>query len=795
MSAIIGRVYPIVLLLIALCLIVGGVWLIALSGSFYYLFSGAALLWCAWLLWFGPRERRWVYAGIIIITWTWAIWESGFSGWALMPRVIAWLVVGAWLVTPWFDRTLPPAAGVEPRWHRHANWKTFAAALLAATGVGAIAHASDPDGANPLYQAGVAASYPRSLAKAADAGSSDWRDYGNDKAGTRFSPLRQITPANVERLTVAWKAPVSTSDLSLEQGLEMTPIMVGDTLYGCNGTNDVFAIDAETGRERWRFAAAQSKGRTCRGVAFFEVPGRPGLCATRIITTTADAVLMALDAATGALCPNFGNGGRVDLLKGMTKAPAHYYYVTSAPAIVRGKIVFGGMVLDGQYWGEPSGVIRAFDATTGKFAWAWDMGRPDRSGEPRGDETYTHSTPNSWGPISADEQLGLVYLPTGNATPDFFGGRRRPFDEKYSSSVVALDARTGRLRWSFQTVRHDLWDYDVAAQPTLIDLPRSDGRIVPALVQATKTGDVYLLDRRTGRPLRAVTERKVPQAGAVPEERLAASQPFSIGLPSFRGPTLRERDMWGITPIDQLYCRIRFKQARYEGIMTPPGMKPWISLPGFVGGMDWGGVSIDVDHNVMIVNSSNIANISRLYTRAQADAANIRPAGEDAAGGDLWGPAAQAGTPYGSFTETFKSPLGMPCQEPPFGRISAVDLTSGRLIWSRPLGMAGKSAYGVPVLLPITMGTPTTGGSVTTRGGLTFIAATQDKFFRAFDTKTGALLWSSRLAHGGFAAPMTYVSPRSRRQFVVIAAGGSHGLGEAGGANLVAYALPKNGPR
>lgn len=448
------------------------------------------------------------------------------------------------------------------------------------------------------------------------------------------------------------------------------------------------------------------------------------------------------------------------------------------------------MVLDGQYWGEPSGVIRAFDAVTGKLAWAWDMGRPDRRGLPPAGETYTPATPNSWGPISSDEQLGLVYLPTGNATPDFFGGRRRPIDDRYSSSVVALDAATGQLRWSFQTVRHDLWDYDVAAQPTLVDLPAPGGGVIAALIQPTKTGDVFVLDRATGKPIRRVLDKPVPQTGAVPEERLSPTQPFSVAMPAFRGPVLRERDMWGITPFDQLYCRIKFRSARYDGIMTPPGMTPWISLPGFVGGMDWGGASVDLDHNVLIVNSSTIAAISRFYTRAAADAANIRPAGDNTPGGDLWGPAAQAGTPYASDTEVFKSPIGMPCQEPPFGRISAIDLTTGKLIWTRDLGMAGKSAFGVPLLMPITMGTPTTGGSLTTRGGLTFIAATQDRIFRAFDTKTGALVWSSRLPQGGFATPMTYVSPRSGRQFVVIAAGGSHGLGEAGGADLIAYALP-----
>ncbi|WP_374414873.1 membrane-bound PQQ-dependent dehydrogenase, glucose/quinate/shikimate family [Novosphingobium colocasiae] len=785
------RIYAAFLALLALILVIGGGWLASLGGSAYYLLAGAALAWSAVLIWRARREGRWVYAAIVVATLVWTIWEAGYAGWSIMPRMVAWLVVGSWMLTPWFVRSLQPEATVVPRLARWMTAGTFLAACAVAFVVGAALHAADPDPVDPITQAGVASAYPAAVKPATGPGRSDWQQYGNDLAGTRFSPVAQITAANVSDLQLAWRTPIDTNDLSREQGLEVTPIMIGDTLYACNGVNDVFAIDAETGAVRWRMAAAGGEGRTCRGVAYYRVPGGDGPCAERILTNTGNAELVALDARTGKLCAGFGSAGRVDLLDGMSPAPAHYYYPTSAPAIVQGKVVLGGMVLDGQFWGEPSGVIRAFDAVTGKLAWAWDMGAPDVPGRPAAGKTYTPATPNSWGPISADEKLGLVYLPIGNSTPDFFGGMRRPVDEKFGSSVVALDAATGRLRWSFQTVRHDLWDYDVAAQPTLLDLPQAGGRIVHALVQPTKTGEVFVLDRLTGRPLRDVVERAVPQHGGVPEEHLARTQPFPIGLPSFRGPVLRERDMWGITPLDQLYCRIRFRGARYDGMMTPPGLTPWISLPGFGGGMDWGGASVDLDHNVLLVNSTTIANISWMFTRAEADADGLRPA-SGTEGGDLWGPAAQAGTPYASYTEAFKSPIGMPCQEPPFGRLSAVDLTTGKLVWSRPLGMAGKSAFGVPILVPITMGTPTSGGSVTTRGGVTFIAATQDRILRAFDTRTGALLWSKRLPWSGFATPMTYVSPRSGRQFLVVAAGGSHGLGEAGGAALLAFALPKH---
>jgi quinoprotein glucose dehydrogenase len=304
-----------------------------------------------------------------------------------------------------------------------------------------------------------------------------------------------------------------------------------------------------------------------------------------------------------------------------------YYYVTSAPTIVRGRVVLGGWVSDAQYWGEPSGVIRAYDAVTGRFAWAFDMGRPERSTEPAAGERYTPSTPNSWAPMSADEGLGLVYAPTGNTTgSDYYGALRRPFDEQYSSSVVALDVETGRLRWSFQTVHHDLWDYDVAPQPVVVDLRAATG-VQRALIQATKTGEIFVLDRTNGKPLFEVAEMPVSTAGAVREEHVSPTQPASIRLPSFRGPDLDERAMWGLTPLDQLWCRIEFRGARYDGIYTPPGVTSFIQYPGILGGIEWGSVAIDAERALMIVNASRVANYARLIPRAEADAQGRQPEG------------------------------------------------------------------------------------------------------------------------------------------------------------------------
>jgi quinoprotein glucose dehydrogenase len=371
-------------------------------------------------------------------------------------------------------------------------------------------------------------------------------------------------------------------------------------------------------------------------------------------------------------------------------------------------------------------------------------------------------------------------LPTGNATPDYFGGNRRDFDNKYSSSVVALDAETGRLRWSFQTTHLDIWDYDVASQPTLIDLPRAKGGIEPALVQLTKRGEIFVLNRETGKPLFPVEERAVPQSGGVPDDRLSPTQPFSSTLPSFRNPLVREADMWGLTPLDQLWCRIEFRKLRFEGTMTPPGLTPMLFSPGYVGGMNWGSGSVDPERGIIVFNSMNFGVVGQLIPRDEADAIGLKPVGGGSNGLEIGGDSPMAGTPYGMKRKPFMSPLQTPCQAPPYGYMSAVDLVTGKLIWSRPFGEA----------MGLTMGTPIVGGSITTRTGLVFMGGSIDGVFRALDVKTGKELWRAKLPRGAHAVPATYQSKKSGRQFVVIAAGGSVGFKSADDAQLMAFALP-----
>ena len=766
------RVFAFVLLAIGALVAIGGAQLALLGGSLYYLLGGIAVVAAAVLTWRGDWRGPALYGVFLIVTLLWAVWEAGFDGWALAPRIIAPAVLGLLFLVPWFRR------GITGR------------APLLAGGAAALALLVVTAVALTPARYGTAAP-PPALAVQTSGIAGEWAQWGRSPGGDRFSPLTQITPANVAGLKPAWTYHAGTALKWQKSSFQATPLMVGDTLYLCAPTNIVIALDPETGKERWRFdpqvdKTGASQVTACRGVAFYRAPNAVD-CPERIITATFTAKLIALDARTGRPCPSFGTGGVVDLNTGMGRVDPGIYYVSSAPTIVRGRIVIGGWVADNVSADEPSGVIRGYDAVTGRFAWAWDIGRPGVTTEPKPGEAYTRSTPNSWAPMSADEELGLVYVPTGNPTPDYWGGLRSPASKKYGSSVVALDATTGLPRWSFQTAHYDLWDYDVPAQPTLLDFPVG-GRMVPAVAQPTKRGELFILDRRTGAPLTPVAERAVPQRGTVEPARLSKTQPFSVGMPSFAGPPLTERDMWGITPLDQLWCRIRFRGLRYDGPMTPPGTDESLIYPSIGGGMNWGGVSVDPSRRIMIVNAMYYGTIAQLVPRAETDRLLNKPKGYSH---DFALPQPQLGTPYGARLTGLVSPLAVPCNEPPFGTLHAIDLTTRKLLWSRPFGMTRDTGpLDIPSRLPLPMGMPNFGGSMTTASGLTFIGATQDTTFRAFDTATGKLLWQSRLPAGGQANPMTYVSPKSGRQFVLIAAGG-HVLSRSPlGDAVVAYALP-----
>ena len=776
MARILNTLFLFILIASGLALVWLGARLALIGGSQWYALTGAAMVATAIL---GYRRKRasiglfWAFLAANLL---WALWEVGLDGWALAPRLAMPAGLGLWMLTPWYRRHV---GLTQPLPGGRLLWPGLAAAFLLWAG-GLFWIDRYPPASNLAFGPG-----PTSAEQG------EWLAYGNDRGGSRWSPLRQITPANVGALQVAWTYRTGPFPKGGKVTFQANPLKVGDNVFLCTGNNDIVALNAETGREVWRFRPQVDHrgvyGLTCRGVTYYAVPGATGPCATRIYTATLDARLLAVDAASGRPCPGFGNNGQVNLLTGMGSVEKGYYLVTSPPAIARGKVVLGGWVTDGQHVGEPGGVVRAFDAVTGAFAWAFDPGRPDDHALPPPGSEFTRGTPNSWAPMSSDDALGLVYVPTGNATPDYFGGHRTANDERFTSAVVALDAGTGAVRWVFQTTHHDLWDYDVASQPTLADLPNG----VPALIQPTKRGEIFILDRRTGHPLFPVKERAVPQGG-VPGERLSSTQPYSVGLPSFGGPRPTEKRMWGLTPIDQAMCRIRFREARFDGDMTPLGTdRPTLTWPGYLGGIDWGGVSVDKQRGLLIVNNNQVANYNRLISRADADKLGLKPI-TAAHMSDVGGPAVQKGVPYAAYITPFLSPLLIPCQQPPYGRINAVDLRTGRMVWSKPFGTSRDSGpVALSTLLPIPMGVPNIGGSLVTASGLTFIGATQEKAFRALDVTSGRELWKARLPAGGNANPSTYWSARSGRQFVIIPAGGHAGMLSGSSDMIVAYALPK----
>jgi quinoprotein glucose dehydrogenase len=483
--------------------------------------------------------------------------------------------------------------------------------------------------------------------------------------------------------------------------------------------------------------------------------------------------------------------------------------------VVRNVIVTGAQVQDGMDEDAPSGVIRGYDAVSGKFLWAWDMGRPDTTAEPGPGETYTRGTPNMWTAAAGDDKLGLVYVPLGNSSVDYYGGNRKDYENQYNSSIVAIDVTTGKPVWHFQTVHYDVWDYDLGSQPSLVDFPTGDGT-VPALILSSKQGEIYVLDRRNGKPLFPVEERVVPKTGSVEADRLSDTQPFS-GYANVVGPVIKESDMWGATLLDQLWCRIQYRQANYFGQYTPPSVdKPFIEFPSYNGGSDWGSVAVDPGRGVLIVNYNDMPNYNQLITREEALNKGLLPidvphppapkgtnefgpqagspyAIEDNPGWREWTGLLCKQPPYGNIINSgWKVPyVGTLCTQPPYGGIRAIDLKTGKTLWDRPLGEARENGpWGIHSLLPIPIGTPNNGGSLITKGGLIFIAAATDNLIRAIDIKTGKVLWTHDLPAGGQANPMAFSA--NGHEYVAIMAGGHHFMETPVGDDFLAFRLPDN---
>lgn len=624
----------------------------------------------------------------------------------------------------------------------------------------------------------------------------DWPTYGGDEFGQRYSALAEINRENVTELEVAWT--YHTGELGEgfaradKLAFEATPILIADTLYLSTPTNIVIALDSATGRERWRHDPKIDRTRrfaeaTSRGVSAWRdpYPKAIGPCSLRIFIGTLDARLIALDARNGKTCIEFGRGGSVDLTTGVRVRDQEDYLVTSPPAIYKDLVIVGSAIGDNRAVDVERGTVRAFDARNGRLRWSWDP-IPTQAGDPaRADwqaaAAERTGAANAWSIISVDPARGLVFVPTGSASPDFFGGERLG-SNRYANSLVALEAATGKVVWHQQLVHHDLWDYDVAAQPALVELER-DGRNVAAVVQATKMGMLFVFERETGAPIFDIEERSVPQS-TVAGEQAAATQPFPVAPPPLVSTArVRPDDAWGLTFWDRGRCRKRIAALRSEGIYTPPSLQGTILYPSYAGGTNWGGIAFDIERQWAIVPVSQLPMVVTLL-----ETEKVRP---QARSGDFPESefALQTGTPYGMRREALLSPWGLPCTPPPWGSLAAVDLRKGVIKWQVPLGSTEDLA---PFFVPTrNLGTPNMGGPIVTAGRLVFIGAAMDNYLRAFDVETGKELWKGRLPAGGQATPMTYRAGTGNRQFVVIAAGGHGGLGTEQGDAVVAFALPR----
>ena len=672
----------------------------------------------------------------------------------------------------------------------------------------------------------------------------DWDAYGRTQFGQRYSPLDQITPQNVADLKVAWQFHTGDTRQPgdpVETTFEVTPLKIGERLYFCTPHQNVIALDAVTGKEIWRYdPVIQGKlalqHLTCRGLSY-QAPSQEAAPATprnssqdaaastdaaatpasvtatttgaaegtadprdpnqpiaartatntadscdgKLFMPTADGRLIALNLETGAVCTSFGGGdGQIDLWRRMPNVNPGSYYSTSPVVVTKDLVIVGGTVLDNVSTSEASGVIRAYDVDTGELVWNWDSGNPDETTPLPAGQTYTANSPNSWSIMSADRDLGLVYIPLGNQPPDQWGANRSASVEKYASSVVALDIATGKVRWVFQTVHHDLWDYDVPAQPSLIDLSVK-GQRVPALVQPTKQGEIFVLNRETGEPILPVVEKRAPQ-GAVEPDKSAPTQPVSAL--SFDPEPLKESDMWGGTLFDQMACRIAFHGYEYDGRFTPPSLGGSLIYPGNFGVFNWGSVAVDPERGVMFGTPTYLAFVSRLVPRDNDTELVVNKTPPK---GALPALNENFGAPYGISLKPFTSVLGLPCQAPPWGTIAGADLSTGEIVWMHKNGTTRDSA---PIPLPFKMGVPNLGGPMMTKGGVAFLSGTLDYYVRGYDVTTGDQLWEARLPAGGQATPMTYKGADGR-QYLVVVAGGHGSLGTTTGDSVIAYALPE----
>ena len=638
-------------------------------------------------------------------------------------------------------------------------------------------------------------------ASIAGASESDWPSYGRTPGADRHSPLRQIDTTNVSELEVAWRFHTGEDAPEFKTraptALEVTPLVFRGTMYLSTPLGRVFALDPVTGTQRWIYdpridRTIQYGDFANRGVALSldDAAAAGARCSLRIFVATIDTRLIALDAASGTPCTDFGAGGTVNLRDGLRNPPAFAseYEETSPPTVVDGVVVVGSGVADNNRIDAASGEVRGYDARTGALRWTFDP-LPQSSADPAsatwiGPNAHRSGAANSWTVFAADPVRKIVVIATSSPSVDYFGGERKGRNE-YGNSVVAIQAGTGKVLWHFQTVRHDLWDYDNASPPALVTV-NIGGRSVDAVLQGTKTGQLFVLDRETGKPLFPVGEGAVP-ASDVPGEEAWPTQIINSGLPPLSPQTLTRDQVWGSTAEDRDACRKRFDELRYDGTFTPPSTRGSLIIPSNVGGAHWGGVAFDPANDVVVVPTNRIAAVITLIPRATFEATRARATVGERIGTEY---AMMHGTPFVLKRELFLGPSNAPCTPPPFGSLVAVSLRTRQVLWTVPLGTSeGLDKIGIhaPPDIP---GAINLGGPITTAGGLVFIGATLDRYFRAYDLKNGRELWRAALPAGGKATPMTYLGADGR-QYVVIAAGGD---GKAWGWSdeVIAFALPRS---
>ena len=791
-GSVLKTILAVVAATIGLGLLIGGIYLAVLGGSWYYIIAGILFIATAVLLQKLKSSALIVYAVLVLGTVVWGLWEVGSDFFALAPRLDILGVFGLLLLIPAVTRGFDASKTAK---------MVLGGSLVITILVMIYSIFNDPQ----EIRGELTSQQPAQHAATPGVADEDWPAYGRTQSGLRYSPLKQINSDNVKDLKVAWEyhtGEFKTENDSGETTNQVTPIKVGDNMYICTTHQKLTALDPVTGKAKWTYdpklvADNTFQHLTCRGVSYFDANNTVGFeaslaakkttsaeCPQKIILPVNDGRLVAVNPTTGKPCSDFGKDGEVDLQKDMPYPYPGGYVPTSPPVVTGTTIIIAGSTTDNYSTEEPSGVIRGYDVNTGELLWVFDTGAEDPNKIPAPGQKYVQNSPNAWAPLAYDAKLDIVYVPTGVGTPDIWGGNRTKLHERYANSMLAINATTGKLIWNFQTTHHDLWDMDVPSQPSLADIKDKDGNTVPAIYVLTKTGNAFVLDRRNGKAIVPITEKPVPQTvkrgPQTKGEWYSKTQPFS-DFDMAPKDKLTDKQMWGATMFDQLVCRVAFHKLNYDGIYTPPSENGTLVFPGNLGVFEWGGMSVNPDRQIAVMNPIGLPFVSKLIPQDPNRKQTAKGAGTEAGVQPMYG------VPYGVEMNPFLSPFGLPCKQPGWGFVAGVDLNTHEVAWKRRIGTVRDSLPGIP-LPPFKMGAPMLGGSISTAGNVMFIGATQDNYIRAINVTNGDELWKGRLPAGGQATPMTYEA--NGKQYVVIMAGGHGSFGTKMGDSLVAYALP-----